>query len=313
MTRTPFDEFSKQYLKTFLSDRGTLTRNQEVSGESTYIDILFIPELPPKTNLASLGLLGRFAATPCLLEPFRNPPTIEQTCSCLYKLLHVRADSYRQARREDRTLTDAEQPRLWILSPSASPRLLSGFNLTADPQHWGPGIYFWGPFERAALVAINQLPVTPETLWVRILGKGKTQAQAIAEVLALPKNSPFRANALELLTIWKIIIETDADANAEEREFAMTLSQAYLEWKQETEQRGIQQGVQQGIQQGAQQERQTTIENFLKARFGPLDDRLVAIIQPFAALPSQEYAALLMQLTQLSREALLEKFRDNLP
>ena len=93
----------------------------------------------------------------------------------------------------------------------------------------------------------------------------------------------------------------------------MTLSQAYLEWKQETEQRGIQQGVQQGIQQGAQQERQTTIENFLKARFGTLDDRLVAIIPPFAALPPQEYAALLMQLTQLSREALLEKFRDNLP
>jgi hypothetical protein len=32
---------------------------------------------------------------------------------------------------------------------------------------------------KTAIVAINQLPTTPETLWVRILGKGATQKQAI--------------------------------------------------------------------------------------------------------------------------------------
>ena len=321
MTRTPFDEFSKQYLKTFLSSWGTLTRNQEVSGESTYIDIMFVPALPPKANAASLGnaslgLLGRFAATPCLLEPFRHPPTSEQVCSCLYKLLHVRADYQRQAKREDRTLTDTEQPRLWILSPSAPPRLLSGFNLTADPQQWGAGIYFWGPLERAAIVAINQLPVTPATLWVRLLGKGKTQEQAVTEVLALSKSSPLRANALKLLTLWKISIEIDADANEEERKFAMTLSQAYLEWEQKTEQRGIQKGVQQGIQkgvqqgiqQGAQQKQLDTVQTALKVRFGALDEQLSAIVQPFAQLPSEEYTRLLLQLQALSREELLAKF-----
>ncbi len=79
----------------------------------------------------------------------------------------------------------------------------------------------------------------------------------------------------------------------------MTLSQAHLEWKQTTQSEAIQQA------------RQQTIENFLKARFGVLDEQLAAIVQPFAKLPAQAYSALLLQPATLSREALLAKF--NLP
>ena len=43
MTQTPFDEFSKQYLKDFFSFWGQISRNQEVPGESKHIDILFLP------------------------------------------------------------------------------------------------------------------------------------------------------------------------------------------------------------------------------------------------------------------------------
>jgi len=110
-----------------------------------------------------------------LLEPFRNPPAIERVCSCLHKLFHIREELQRQAKREDRTLADAELPRFWILSPSACKRLRNGFRLQEGLKHWSPGIYFWGEFERAAIVAINQLPPTPDTLWVRLLGKGATQ------------------------------------------------------------------------------------------------------------------------------------------
>ncbi len=210
MTRALFDQFSKQYLKAFLSRWGQVTPNQEVPGEAKFIDILFVPssspEAAPKSRPESLGLLGRFAATPCLLEPFRNPPSPEQVCSCLHKLFHVRADFQRRANREKRTLADADLPRLWILAPSASQRLLSGFRLREDLQQWGAGLYLWGEFERAAIVAINQLPSVPETLWLRLLGRGTIQERAIEEVLSLPQTSPLRANVLELLTVWKINI-----------------------------------------------------------------------------------------------------------
>ncbi len=78
----------------------------------------------------------------------------------------------------------------------------------------------------------------------------------------------------------------------------MTLSKAYLEWKETT------------LQQGVQQERRHTVENFLRVRFGALDEDLLAVVQPFAELPAQEYAALLLRLANLSREALLAKFGD---
>ncbi|WP_017749283.1 hypothetical protein [Scytonema hofmannii] len=43
-------------------------------------------------------------------------------------------------------------------------------------------------------------------------------------------------------------------------------------------------------------------------RFGTVDEELAAAIQPIADLPSQEYAALLLQLPNLSREDLLARF-----
>jgi hypothetical protein len=52
----------------------------------------------------------------------------------------------------------------------------------------------------AALVVINQLPATADTLWLRLLGKGQTQHQAIAEVLALPRESPSRLLVLIIVS-----------------------------------------------------------------------------------------------------------------
>jgi hypothetical protein len=45
---------------------------------------------------------------------------------------------------------------------------------------------------RAGLVAIDQLPRTEATLWLRVLGRGEVQAQAIRELLALPRSHPLR-------------------------------------------------------------------------------------------------------------------------
>jgi hypothetical protein len=71
----------------------------------------------------------------------------------------------------------------------------------------------------------------------------------------------------------------------------MTLSQAYLEWEQQTERRGMQQ----------------VIENLLKVRFGELDEQLAGIIPSLLELPTEEYTRLLLQL---SREELLARFES---
>jgi predicted HTH domain antitoxin len=95
------------------------------------------------------------------------------------------------------------------------------------------------------VIVIHQLPEIDETLWLRLLGKGGTQQRAISEVLSLPTSDPRREMALRLLVSWKVTIESTGEVDPEERELAMALSQAYLEWEKKTEERGKRDGLQQ--------------------------------------------------------------------
>jgi hypothetical protein len=85
-------------------------------------------------------------------------------------------------------------------------------------------------------------PQTETTLWFRLLGRGQTQQQAIAEVLALPEDDSRRTNVLQLLVNWKIDLEQTGNPNQEEAMLMATLSQAYQEWEQRTLEQGIEQG-----------------------------------------------------------------------
>ena len=72
-------------------------------------------------------------------------------------------------------------------------------------------------------------------------------------------------------------------------------------------QQGINQGLQQGINQGLQQGKLLLIENFLRFRFGQLDEELSALIEPLLEMPAEEIPPLLMQF---SREELIARLRN---
>jgi hypothetical protein len=198
MTRFAHDQFAKDILDETLSTIGGVNPNQKVPAEVREIDIYFTPN-PEKSGFneyrEKLGLLGKMAETPALFEPFRNPVTVEKVFSCLNKLLDVRADLARQAKRENPIYN--ETPWLWILTPTASDNLLNGFNITTERENWGEGIYFLGEHFRTGIVVIHRLPKTPETLWLRILGRGKVQEEALVSLAALPVDNPWRVGALE--------------------------------------------------------------------------------------------------------------------
>lgn len=296
MTRIPFDQLSKQFLQEFLTPLGTVERSLEVPGEPKFVDIWFQPSPQPNRSSVDLGLLGRVATTACALEPFRNLPTRNEVRTCILKLFWVHEALLRQAEREKRTLTEAELPLLWILASSASEALLNDFGAVAQAD-WLPGVYFLAVSLKTAIVSIRHLPRTEETLWLRILGKGETQQQAIAEVVALPTSDPRRARTLQMLTNWKVTMEVSETLDTEDRELFMALSQAYLEWEQATKRQGLQEG------------QRLVIENLLKVRFGDLDEQLVAIIPQLIELPAETYTPLLLQL---SREDLLIRFQNKI-
>jgi len=290
MTRTPYDQYAKQYLEGLLKPLGEPKISREVTAEVRQVDIWFVPNEVTTTDREILGLLGRMVATPCLLEPFRNPAGVNDIRACLGKLLQVQTEAMRNAKRQKKKLTEAELPHLWILVPSSSRRLLQQFG-AEQHDNWATGIYFLPESLRTALVAIANLPATADTLWLRLLGRGTVQQQAIAELLLI--KHPLRRHALEQLAILQVTLQARQNLNREEKELVMNLSPVYEQWKAETLEAG---------------ERRAT-EGFLVARFGSLDEALTQIVPNLVALPPVDRSRLILNL---SRAELIEQFEHKL-
>jgi hypothetical protein len=242
MTQSPFDQLSKQYLTEFLAPFGAVRRQYEVPGEAKYIDVWFVPNSAAIPS-EDLGLLGQMAQQPCLFEPYSAPPSRTNVRVSVIKLVWVQEDERRKAKCDE--LPEDQLSVLWILAATTSQPLLAAANvITLAP--WPTGVYFTGDLFKTAIVAIDQLPVVPETLLLRVLGRGKTQTQAIHEVLALPLESSQRPRILELLANWKIRLDIGEIANLFQQEEIMALSEAYVTWQQETKNQGRQEGRQEG-------------------------------------------------------------------
>ncbi len=133
MTRFTHDQFAKDYLKELLSPLGEVETSRDVSSEVREIDVFFTPTSTDTPYEISLGLLGKLATTPAIFEPFRNAVTPRQIRSCMGKLFDVHAELERLSKREDRRITEAQLPLLWILTPTASPALLA--SSSEAPRH----------------------------------------------------------------------------------------------------------------------------------------------------------------------------------
>jgi flagellar biosynthesis/type III secretory pathway protein FliH len=163
----------------------------------------------------------------------------------------------------------------------------------------GRYIYLLAKGLKTTVVVIDELPTTPETLWLRLMGKGRTQEAAIAELLEMPESDPKRSNALNLLVSWRINMEVTNQVESEEQRILMALSQTYLEWEKQTERRGLEQGR----EQGRELERRTILLNLMEARYGAIDSVLEAIIPDLLELKSEEWTRL---VSQLSKEDLIQ-------
>lgn len=307
MTVFPYDQFAKDYLTELLSPLGEVKTSQNIAGEVREIDVWFAPNAQTANN-TELGLLGSLANTAAIFEPFRNAIDLGEVRSCMGKLFDVFAFLERQAKRNNTRIEEKNLPQLWIIAPTASTSLLAGFGAKLELDKWCSGVYVFPPHWKGGIVVIHQLPATPETLWLRILGKGKVQQQAINELAALPENEPIRGVVLELLNNLKTILEVNQNLEPEERDLIMRLSPLYEQRLAAATQQGIEQGMERGIERGIGQGQRIFIENLLQAKFGELDAELTAIIEPLLELPPAESTALLLQLSSLSRSEFLARF-----
>ena len=299
MTSQPHDQFAKELLGELLAPFGEVRSDLPIKGERRYADIWFLPNAATIAPRQDLGLLGQLVTLPCLLEPFRNPVDRAEIRNCLLKLLLLHSQLQRQAKRQKTTLLEADLPHLWLIVPTASADLRRSF-AAAQPASSIKGVYLLPESYRSGLVVIHQLPKTIDTLWLRLLGRGTVQKQAIQEFTALSDAYLLRDSIGDILSSWRTTLEERGNLTEQEGELLMNLSPAYLQRKQEI----LEEGRQEGRQEGTLAERRTTIENLLKIRFGSLGG-LSALIEPLLALSPEEFTPLLLQQ---SREQLLDRF-----
>ena len=159
MPTKPFDQFNKRLFQELLSPFGQVIPNLAVLGSERTIDIFFAPHPGAILNETELGTLAKMVRNPALLEPFRSALTDRDLETCTIKLFTLTAElpqDYPQ-------IPITAPPYLWILAAEVSDRLLKDFKAELDPT-LGEGFYLCGKGWRTTIVAIDELPNTPEAL-----------------------------------------------------------------------------------------------------------------------------------------------------
>jgi hypothetical protein len=302
MTQSPFDQLSKSYLEEFLKPIGRVERQYEVPGEAKYVDIWFIPDRDRKESIDDLGLLGEMAKTPCLIEPYHNPPSRDEIRTCILKLLWITEEQRRTA-EEDCDAPKPEAPTLWVLASHISKPVLKDFHAHKK----SPGIYTMGPGLRTILVSIDELPTTQKTLWIRLLGRDQTQISALREVSRLPKDHPRRNKIIRLLADWGVKIETGEIENFLGQEIIMGFSQAFLDWEEATEAKGEAKGIAIGEQRGqeigiaiGEQKARSLVLRQLARRIGILPTELRSQVEQLSVTQLESLGEALLDFEQLS-------------
>ena len=151
-------------------------------------------------------------------------------------------------------------------------------------------VYFLPTHLKSAIVVIHQLPETPETMWLRILGKAGVQQRAIAELSSLATDDPLRIIALELLYRLQshLVVETQEELEPEERELIMAIAPLF------------QQQIQAAQQQGRQAQQRLILENFLQVRFGEINSKMTAFISPISNFSAADFTVLLLAISMLT-------------
>jgi hypothetical protein len=293
MTKKPHDSFSKQYLKGMLEP---FAQAVEISfelppGESQQVDVWFVPQ--SRQPVAELGMLGRMVVSPSLLEVFRNPIGEDDLFGCIEKLCKVRGELKREAKREKRKVLADDLPYLWLIVPTASAKTLAGCH--AEPRSdWPDGFFCWGETLRIGFVLIHRLPVVPETLFLRLLGRDAVQRQAVEELVQWPEQ-PLKNFIFDKITKYQIMLKSSRTLSKEDQEIMVNIEPIYEAWVHEKRQ--------EGREEGREESDRANIAGLLVAKFGSIDPELEAMIPKLMKMDPTERSRLILTL---SREALLE-------
>lgn len=178
----PYDQFFKNVMRWCIEPEIEVELERAVHVPAQRIDLAYGER--SSVPAPDLGLVGEMLALgPGMMEYFAQGLSPEDVKACARKRLaydHERALTAGQ-RREP---VPAE-PWLWILCTNQPREALQAY--AAEPMAgWPPG--FWQPSRepRMRFVLLSALPEIPETLLLRVFGRGQTLVRAMAQIDELP-------------------------------------------------------------------------------------------------------------------------------
>jgi hypothetical protein len=272
--RTWQDKYTKEVLGSMLSLPGWVSREYEIVAQDQRADMIFKLDPARVDEWRRLGVLGRMVVgewwqrpenphggeSVALIELFSRPPGLLRFGDCLRKQLMVHHDLVRQARRARNR--PPPWPRLWMISTGVPRALIREFEMQ-PMDGWPEGFWRLQKAFRVHLVVVCDLPDTPETLPLRLVGRGPVLGQAIREVGSLPADSWFRQVVGASLVAWRRkIFETLQEDDMQHNFFLPETEKLYTEWEQEVREDGREEGYRDG-------ERALLVRQ-LASRFGEL-------------------------------------------
>jgi hypothetical protein len=237
--RNRFDHLAKQIGQKALGPSGTTVTQDAINPETQYADLRYEPNPARQDERDRLGLLGRFAATACIIEVYSEAPRAEEFRACLTKHLAAWQQRVREARSESKKRNEPQPPEesatsfLWIITAGAPTTLLTKLKLERSPS-WPAGIYLFGDdVLRVGIVIATELPRDRTTLLVRLMAAGPLLAPAVKEIAALPPDAYERTVVEPILLQLQHMLGQDSSQDPDEQEFIMAMLKSWEEGKAE--------------------------------------------------------------------------------
>jgi len=195
----------------------------------SFADLRHEPDPARKAERGRLGLLGRIAAAPCLIEVYGHAPTAEEFRACLAKHLAFWQQRARNKKRRQKRQARKKfvEPSLWIIAAGAPTTILTKLKLM-PARGWPAGVYCFGDdILRVGIVVASRLPRDPSTLLVRLMAAGPLLAQAIKELRALPPNAHERVVAEQILLQLQNVLGHKPRRTPKEQEFIVAMQKSW--------------------------------------------------------------------------------------
>jgi len=229
--RTRFDQFGKQMVRDAVEGRCFIETDAEVPADTRRIDLWVTPRESGVSPPDYQGLLGRITSGSVTLEFFHNTPSGEELRVCL-----IKHGEFRHFLSRRKTLPPL--PTQCVISSGRPDAGIDGLGFR--PMTGGrSGIYESPPLLYTRLAVVSELPVTRDTLLMRLLGAGSVLKRAIAELQALPADAPERRLALPILLRLRLTVPTDpAQQTSDDQEFLMNTQDIVENWRRDAMEQG---------------------------------------------------------------------------